>query len=314
VDGDDAVRGRRHGEDDDVVHAGAAVSGGAESPFDDAFLASLPRLEVAAGRLSAREGPAGRAAPRRGGRVEFAEHRAYVPGDDLRHIDWHAFARSGRLHVKEFERREEFSVLVVVDDSASMALHGKLVVAQRLAYAIAYFALAGGHRVRAALAGDGALRVSGEVAGRARVRDVGSFLLGARGAGATRLTESLRRVAQEAHGGRLVVLLSDLWADEDGRTALATCARRGDEVRVFHLVASADVAVPPEAVAEDVETGERRVLGPDAADAAVREAARRADDWGAFAARHGFLHVPLDAARPTEELLLRTLRDAGVLR
>jgi uncharacterized protein (DUF58 family) len=290
------------------------MSGGAASPFDDAFLASLPRLEVAAVRLSAREGGSGRATPRRGGRVEFAEHRPYVPGDDPRHIDWHAFARSGRLHVKEFERHEEFSVLVVVDDSASMALNGKLVAAQRIAYAIAYFALADGHRVRAALAGDGALRASGEVAGRARVRDVGSFLLGARGAGTTRLSEPLRRVAQEARGGRLVVLLSDLWAEDDGRTALATCVRRGDDVRVFHLVASADVDVPPEAIAVDAETGERRALGTDAADAAVREAARREADWSAFAARHGFLHVPLDAARPTEELLMRTLRDAGVLR
>src|SRR6185295_7488994 len=124
----------------------------AASPFDDAFLRSLPRLEIAAARLVAREGDGGRRVDRRGGRVEFADHRAYVPGDDPRHLDWPAYARSGKLYVKEFERRDEIAFTVLVDDSASMALHGKLVAAQRIAYALAYLALAGGHRVRVAFA------------------------------------------------------------------------------------------------------------------------------------------------------------------
>lgn len=287
----------------------------ASSPFDDAFLASLPRLEIAATRLVAREGDGGRRADRRGGRVEFADHRPYVLGDDPRHIDWPAFARSGRLHVKEFERRDEISLLVVVDDSASMALNGKLRAAQRLAYALAYFGLAAGHRVRAALASDGSLRASGEVAGRARMRDVGAFLLGARGAGATRLSESLRRLPDEGRGAHMLIVLSDLWAADDGRAAIATRARHGDKVEVLHLVAAADHALPADVVvAVDAETGERRVLGPDAASAAGTEAARREADWRAFAARHGIGYVPLDAAKPTEELLFRTLRDAGVLR
>jgi uncharacterized protein (DUF58 family) len=292
------------------------TDGGAPaSPFDDAFLASLPRLEIAASRVVAREGDAGRRAGRRGGRVEFADHRPYVPGDDPRHIDWAAFARSGRLHVKEFEKSDEFSILLVVDDSASMALHGKLVAAQRLAYALAYLGLAAGHRVRAAFASGGALRAGGEVAGRARVRDVGAFLLGARGAGVTRLTESLNRLPEDGRGSRVLIVISDLWAEDDGRAALASRVRRGEEVEVFHLVASADLALPDGfVVAEDAETGERRVLGPDAAAAASLEAARREADWRAFAARHAVVYVPLDASKPTEELVLGTLHGAGVLR
>jgi uncharacterized protein (DUF58 family) len=283
--------------------------------FDDAFLASLPRLEIAAERLVAREGEGRGRVDRRGGRVEFADHRPYAPGDDPRHIDWPAYARSGKLHVKEFERRDEYSVVLVVDDSASMALHGKLVAAQRLAYAMAYLGLAGGHRVRAALASDGAVRTSGEVAGRARMREIGSFLLGARGRGATRLTESLRRLPRGGRGARLLVLLSDLWAEDDGRRALTSRVRHGDEVDVFHLVASADLSLPDSVVvAEDAETGERLALGPDAAAAATLEAARRESDWRAFAARHGVGYQPLDASKPTEELVLRTLRDTGILR
>jgi len=285
------------------------------SPFDDAFLAGLPRLEIAAARLVAREGEGGGRVDRRGGRVEFAEHRPYVAGDELRHLDWSAYARSGKLFVKEFERRDEYSIVLVVDDSASMSMNGKLVAAQRMAYALAYLGLAAGHRVRAALASEGRLRASGEVAGRSRMRDVARFLLGARGVGGTRLTESLARLREDGRGARLLVVLSDLWAQDDGREVLASRARRGDQVDVFHLYAAADLAGPRgEFVAEDVETGERRALGPDAADAAVLTAAHREEDWRAFAARHGVAYLPLDAARPTEELVLRTLRDAGILR
>jgi uncharacterized protein (DUF58 family) len=285
------------------------------SPFDDAFLAGLPRLEIAAKRLVAREGEGTGRVDRRGGRVEFADHRPYVAGDELRRLDWSAYARSGKLYVKEFERHDEYSIVLVVDDSASMAMNGKLVAAQRIAYALAYLGLAAGHRVRAALASDGLLRASGEVAGRGRMRDVAAFLLGARGKGATRLTESLARLAQDGRGARMLVVLSDLWAADDGRAALASRARHGDEVDVFHLFAAADIAWPNDVViAEDVETGERRALGPDAASAATLTAARREEDWRAFAARHGVGYVPLDAAKPTEELVLRTLRDAGILR
>jgi len=285
----------------------------AASPFDDAFVASLPRLEFAMRRFVAREGEGAGRVDRRGGRVEFADHRPYAPGDDPRFIDWPAYARTGKLHVKELERRDEYAVFVVVDDSGSMAVNGKLVAAQRVAYALAYLALAAGRRVRVALASDGTLRAAGEVGGRARMRDVAAFLVGARGRGGTRLTQSLARLPDDGRGARMLVVLSDLWATDDGRAALASSARRGDDVNVFHLFAAADVAWTDDVgVAEDAETGERRALGPGAADAAAIEAARREEDWRAFAAAHGIRYVPLDASKPTEELVLGALRDAGV--
>lgn len=59
---------------------------------------------------------------RQGGGVEFAEHRDYAPGDDLRRLDWRAFARNDRLYIKLFEEEVHTSVLLVVDASASMAM------------------------------------------------------------------------------------------------------------------------------------------------------------------------------------------------
>jgi len=61
------------------------------------------------------------ASPRRGFSVEFAQHREYVPGDDLRHIDWRAYGRSERLTIKEFRQETNFTAHIVVDQTGSMA-------------------------------------------------------------------------------------------------------------------------------------------------------------------------------------------------
>lgn len=60
------------------------------------------------------------ASPRKGSSVEFAQHREYVPGDDIRHIDWRAYARTERYTVKEFQQETNFIAYLLVDASASM--------------------------------------------------------------------------------------------------------------------------------------------------------------------------------------------------
>ncbi len=62
-------------------------------------------------------------AARRGGGIEFAEHREYGPGDDLRHLDWRAYARNDRYYVKRFEQEAHASITLLVDTSSSMDIH-----------------------------------------------------------------------------------------------------------------------------------------------------------------------------------------------
>lgn len=283
--------------------------------FDSAFLASLEGLSFAVRRLRAREGD-GRARPDlRGGRVEFADHRPYVPGDDPRTLDWAAWARTGRMVVKEYERDDELSLLVLVDASASMGVHGKLRAALRLAYALCFLGLAGGSRVRVGLCAGGRLELSGEVAGRARMGALRRFLAAARPAGDTRLTPCLRALPAVARGSRVTILVSDLLAEDDGREALATWSRRGDEIDVLHMVATADAELAGAGAVEveDAETGERITVSPSAAQAARGRLAEIEQSWRAFAPRHRMRYVPLDAAATTEELVLRWLRQGGVL-
>ena len=83
--------------------------------------------------------------PHRGSSVEFAEYRKYVPGDDLRRLDWRAYGRTDRFYVKEFEADTNLRMVLVVDTSGSMDFGSvgmtKLDYARRLAATLSYIAI-----------------------------------------------------------------------------------------------------------------------------------------------------------------------------
>lgn len=113
-----------------------------ETPLDPTALARYGRLELLA-RLAVEGVMAGlHRSPFKGFSVEFAEHRQYGPGDEVRHIDWRAFGKSDRYYVKEYEEETNLRAYLVVDSSGSMAYAGRTVSkfeqARRLAAALAY--------------------------------------------------------------------------------------------------------------------------------------------------------------------------------
>src|SRR6516165_6603643 len=100
--------------------------------------------------------------PHRGSSVEFAEYRKYVPGDDLRRLDWRAFGRSDRFFVKEFEADTNLRCCVVLDTSGSMGFGtvgmSKLDYARRIAGALGHLALLQGDAVGLACVAQGIVR------------------------------------------------------------------------------------------------------------------------------------------------------------
>jgi uncharacterized protein (DUF58 family) len=113
-----------------------------ETPLDPAALARFGRLELVA-RLAVEGVMAGlHQSPFKGFSVEFAEHRQYGPGDEVRHIDWRAFGKTDRYYVKEYEEETNLKAYLVVDSSGSMGYAGRTVSkfehARRLAATLAY--------------------------------------------------------------------------------------------------------------------------------------------------------------------------------
>lgn len=157
--------------------------------LDPALAAQLDRLDILSRRTFAGKLQGERRSKRRGRSVEFDDYRDYVPGDDLRHIDWNVLARLDRLVVKIFQEEEDLAVHLVLDASASMnAGHGpanKLLYAVRLAAALGAIALAGNNRLLCSVVGAPAesarpataLRRMEPLRGRRNIQRLAQFLL-----------------------------------------------------------------------------------------------------------------------------------------
>jgi hypothetical protein len=214
--------------------------------------ARLDGLDVLSRKVLAGKLQGERRSKRRGRSVEFDDYREYVPGDDLRHIDWNVFARLDRFFLKIFQEEEDLSLHLVLDCSASMSAGApnKLLFAARLAVALGYVGLVRNNRVMMTLLGapGGPARLE-PIRGRRNVQRLGLFVLDNafghasgtpdRPRQATNdspqraFTAALRTVADGSGGGRgVVVLLSDLLIPpmggyEDGLRLLAAAAARG---------------------------------------------------------------------------------------
>jgi uncharacterized protein (DUF58 family) len=182
--------------------------------------------------------------PHRGFSVEFAENRQYVPGDDVRHVDWRMYARSDRYYVKQYEEETNLRAYLAVDTSRSMdwssapgQLLSKLEYARLLAASLAYLLLRQGDAA-GLLAFDDQIRL--RVQPRGTRRHLGTLLAslaGLRGSGTTDARGAIREVALRMRRKGLVVLISDLLVDpEETLRALHFLRHRGHEVLVFHLM------------------------------------------------------------------------------
>src|SRR5437016_11666934 len=112
--------------------------------FDDEFLKKLEYLNIVSKRLFAGQHRAERRTRKRGTGLEFADYRAYVAGDDFRHLDWKAYLRLNRLILRLFEEEQDIPIYIFIDSSRSMDFGSpsKLDYARRVAAALCYVGLA----------------------------------------------------------------------------------------------------------------------------------------------------------------------------
>ncbi|MCC6994280.1 MAG: DUF58 domain-containing protein [Deltaproteobacteria bacterium] len=206
--------------------------------------------------------------PHHGSSVEFAEHKEYSPGDDLRHVDWRALARFDKYYVKRFETETELAAYLVVDTSGSMGYAGgaresKLLYASRLAASLAYLLIQQRDRVGLVASGAGAL--TAYVPPRARTTHLPALLgvlEGLSPAGATSLDLALDHVLKVARRRSLVVLLSDL-LDPAGEATLQRLGRLsagGHDVVVLHVLDDDELEFPFERLTQFESLEDERKL------------------------------------------------------
>lgn len=205
---------------------------------------------------------------RKGLSLDFAQHRAYQPGDDLRRIDWKAYARTDRLYVKEYDADTNAGVLFALDVSGSMdfASEGvnKFAYARMLVASLAWLAQKNGDRVGLAAFADALVETVPPSTRHLQLLLHALGRLEPRGEG--RIAPGLKRAADVASRPGIVVVVSDCYDEpaELGR-AVGTLRARGHDVIVFHLVDPAEEDFPFDGalVFEDGESGTRIPLRPE---------------------------------------------------
>ncbi len=206
--------------------------------------------------------------PFKGFSVEFSEYRTYQPGDDLRLVDWRAFARTDRYYVREFEEETNLRCYLAVDTSASMAYPAgaamtKFDYAATLAAALAYLALGQRDAVGLTTFGSAVREVVPPRSSRQHFRPIVDVLERTVPRGRTDMFAALAALAERSPRRGLFAIFTDLW-DEDKRVLDGLRALRGakHEVILFHILDAAEENFPFRGAAAfvDMESGETVVL------------------------------------------------------
>ncbi|HEY3964330.1 MAG TPA: DUF58 domain-containing protein [Planctomycetaceae bacterium] len=179
--------------------------------------------------------------PHRGSSVEFAEYRKYVPGDDLRRLDWRAYGRSDRFYVKEFEADTNLRCCLVLDTSGSMDFGStgitKIEYARRLAGALGYLALLQGDAVGLSCVANGIVRNVPPKRNPAHLTTVFDILEQAQPQNDTQLATVLHELAETIRQRALIVIISDLFVEPELlRSCLQHLHFRKHDVAALHLL------------------------------------------------------------------------------
>src|SRR5262245_36646147 len=218
----------------------APMTNAGTSFLDVATLDHLKRLDVRA-RLVVEGFIAGQhRSPYHGYAVEFATHREYSPGDDLRHIDWKVWSRSDRLYVKEYEEETNFACTIVLDASRSMQYGGKwrkYDYAATAAASVAYLLQQQQDAVGLAIVGTAVRKIVPASSHPSNLKLLVQELEQARPEGKLGNGSIFGELAQQLRRRGVVVLISDLfWPEGMLADALKQFRLRRNEVIVFQVV------------------------------------------------------------------------------
>lgn len=205
-------------------------------------LAKLHSLEVAARIVVEGLQTGAHRSPHKGHSVDFADHRPYVPGDDLRHLDWKVLGRSDRLVLKRYEAETDLGCTLVVDGSASMAYRGERAAMSKYRYSamvaasLAYLVLAQQDRVGLTLFHERAA-IEHKPQGQGQLERICRALESFAPTGLTDAQKGLEHLVAPTTRKGLVVLISDLLTDLDAVTRAAERLRhRGHDLALVWVL------------------------------------------------------------------------------
>ena len=284
------------------------------------FMAKLGALAVVSKKILAGKLRGERRSKKRGESIEFADHRQYSQGDDLRRIDWNLYGRLEKLFLKLFLAEEDLSVYLLIDASRSMDFGSvnKFDYARKVAAAVAYIGICNLDRVTLTVNLGGKEHNLSNMRGKNQVFRLFDFLSKITPDGGTDLLDATKRFVIRNRRPGVLLIISDFLDSNGYEAPLRVLAGNRMDVFAVHVLAKEEI--------EPVLTGDFLLVDSETGDNLDVTASRRLVDnyqktvrgfcssLQQFCAARGIAYLFASTELPFEALVLSYLRTAGLVR
>jgi uncharacterized protein (DUF58 family) len=284
------------------------------------LLVQLERLELVSRKIFRGRMKGERRSRRKGQSVEFADFRNYVPGDDLRFIDWNLYARLDKLFLKMFLEEEDLHFYALTDASTSMDFGDptKLWYAKQLAAALGFIGLCRADRVKMETLGQSARRSSPVLRGRHSLWRMLEFLEHIEAGENIPLGDGVKNFCLRNSGKGILVLITDLMYKDGYEAGLRYLLAQDLDVYVIHVLSPEEmnpqIAGDLKLVdSEDADIAEVTVSRP-LLDRYQRTLATFVEGAREFCLRRGMSYLLANTDIPVERLVSNYLRQRGLVR
>ena len=288
--------------------------------LDPAFMSRLDTLDVLSRKILQGKLQGERRSKRRGQSVEFADHRPYVAGDDLRFVDWNVYGRLEQLFLKLFLEEQDLTVHIVADASASMSFGepSKELFIKKLTAALGYVSLVNNNRVTISFISDGVTVQLANMRGRNYLDQMAECLLTTECDGLSNFDSACRQLAAGRIGSGVMIVLSDFLFKEGYDSGLRRLIGRQYDLYAIQVLCLQELS--PEL------SGELKLIDIEDADAAEitvsaalskyykRNLTAYCNELKDFCTSRGAVYVLANSADSVESLVLNYLRRIRLLR
>lgn len=288
--------------------------------LDPEFMARLDSLDVLSRKILQGKLQGERRSKRRGQSVEFADHRPYVAGDDLRFVDWNIYGRLEQLFLKLFIEEQDLTVHIVADASASMSLGepSKELFIKKLTAALGYLSLVNNNRVTISFFADGIRSQLANMRGRIYLQQMAEALLTTESDGLSHFESACRQLATGRIGSGVMIVLSDFLFKQGYDSGLRRLISDRYDLYVIQVLSGQELS-------PDI-TGDLKLIDIEDADAAEitmssalakyykRNVTAYCNELKDFCRRRGVVYVLANSADSVESLVLNYLRRIRLLR
>ena len=288
--------------------------------LDPVFMSRLDTLDVLSRKILQGKLQGERRSKRRGQSVEFADHRPYVAGDDLRFVDWNVYGRLEQLFLKLFLEEQDLTVHIVADASTSMSFGepSKELFIKKLTAALGYVSLVNNNRVTISFIADGVTVQLANMRGRNYLNNMAECLLTTDCDGPSNFDDACRQLAAGRIGSGVMVVLSDFLFKEGYDSGLRRLIGRQYDLYAIQVLC-------PQELSPDL-SGELKLIDIEDADAAEitvsaalskyykRNLTAYCNELKDFCTSRGAVYVLANSADSVESLVLNYLRRIRLLR